>query len=137
MQPYGTGIAALEMFAIELLELLVTVGAELDDIALDESVELDNCAEEEFAEIFTSDEDDCVASDEEGCCNSVEDGCCNSADDFGNSEDEAGFNSNDVGGAKSTGPLLLSPQPARKAANANRNVRPGTKLLKYIIPPFI
>ena len=72
MQPYGTGIAALEMLTIELLELLVAVGAELDDVALDESVELDNCAEDEFAEIFTSDEED----------------CCNSADDSGDSEDE-------------------------------------------------
>ena len=50
MQPYGTGIAVLEMLAIELLELLDVVGAELDDVALDESVELDNCAEESFAE---------------------------------------------------------------------------------------
>ena len=85
MQPYGTGIAALEMFAIELLELLVAVGAELDDMALDEDVELDNCAEEEFAEILTSDEDDCVTSDEEDCCNSAEEDCSNSADDSGNS----------------------------------------------------
>ena len=72
MQPYGTGIAVLEMLAIELLEFLDVVGSELNDVALYESVELDNCAEDEFAEIFTSDEED----------------CCNSADDSGDSEDE-------------------------------------------------
>ena len=50
MQPYGTGIAALEMLTIELLEMLDVVGAELDDVALDEGVALDDCAEESFAE---------------------------------------------------------------------------------------
>ena len=80
MQPYGTGIETLELFAIELLELFVANGAELDDVALDKGVALDDCAEDEFAEIFTSDDDDCVTSDEEDCCNS--------ADDSGDSEDE-------------------------------------------------
>ena len=49
-QPYGTEIETLELFAIELLELFVAVGAELDDVALDESVELDNCAEERLTD---------------------------------------------------------------------------------------
>ena len=116
------------MLTIELLELLVAVGAELDDVALDESVELDNCAEDEFAEIFTSDEEDCVTSDEEDCCNSAEEGCCNSAeedccnfaDDSGDSEDELGFNSNDVGGAALTGSQPLSAvQLARSIAKTS------------------
>ena len=108
------------MLTIELLELLVAVGAELDDVALDESVELDNCAEDEFAEIFTSDDDDCVTSDEEDCCNSAEEDCCNSADDSGDSEDELGFKSNDVGGVALTGSQPLSAvQLARSIAKTS------------------
>ena len=49
-QPYGTEIEILELPALELLELFVAVGTELDDVALDKGVALDDCAEESFAE---------------------------------------------------------------------------------------
>ena len=105
----------------------MAVGAELDDVALDTGVALDDCAEcgfaeDEFAESAASDEDDCESS----------------ADDSGDSEDEAGLDSKDVGGAKSAGPLLFSLQLAKnvaKVSNANGPVE--NAFFKDIYPPLI
>jgi hypothetical protein len=112
----------LEAGITKPLELLVAVGSELDDVALDENIELDDCAEDEFAESMTSDDDDCNSS----------------ADDSGNSEDDAGFDSNDVGGANSAGPLLLFSQPAKKKARAIdiADVKAKVFCLKFIFPPY-
>ena len=49
-QPYGTEIETLELPALELLELFVANGAELDDVVLDKGVALDDCAEERLTD---------------------------------------------------------------------------------------